>query len=64
MKIAFFSAHSYDRQYFTKYNIGYELVFLDVKLNMESYQLAAGSEVVCAFVNDVLDREVLQALST
>ena len=63
MKISFFSSHSYDRQYFLKYNPGYTLQFFDVPLSLDTASLAAGSEAVCAFVNDTLNREVLQLLA-
>lgn len=63
MKISFFSSHSYDKQYFLQYNPGYSLQFFDVPLSLETASLAAGSDAVCAFVNDTLNREVLQSLA-
>lgn len=63
MKIAFFSAHSYDRQYFLQYNPGHTLQFFDMPLSLETTSLAAGSDVVCAFVNDTLDKDVLKSLA-
>lgn len=64
MKIAIFSAHSYDRQYFTTYNTGYDLHFIDEELNEGSYLLAAGAEVICVFVNDIVNRKVLEGLDS
>jgi len=64
MKIAFFSTHSYDREYFNRYNNGYELVFFEAALNAETVGLARDAEVVCAFVNDRINRQVLQSFQS
>jgi len=63
MKISFFSAQSYDKEYFTRYNTQYELVFFEAPLNEKTVPLAAGCEVVCAFVNDSLNADVIKALA-
>lgn len=64
MKVAIFSARSYDREALTKANTdNHELVFFDITLNEQTYRLAEGFRVVCAFVNDVLNKEVLEHLS-
>ena len=63
MTIAFFSTHSYDRKYFTRYNPGYELIFLEDELTPETCDLAKGAQVVCAFVNDRINHSVLEQLS-
>ena len=62
MKIAFFSTQSYDKEYFTRYNTQYELVFFEAPLNEKTAPLAAGCEAVCAFVNDVLDANAINLL--
>lgn len=64
MKIAFFSAQSYDINSFEKYNQGNELKFFATQLNSNTVGLANGFEAVCAFVNDRLDKQVLTQLST
>lgn len=63
MKIAFFSTQSYDREYFTRYNSGHELLFLEAPLNEQTVALAADCGVVCAFVNDALNAAVLKVLA-
>ncbi len=64
MKISFFSTQSYDKEYFRKYNPGYQLEFFSAPLTAKTAELAKGSLAVCAFVNDMLDRDVMEALSS
>lgn len=67
MKVAVFSAKSYDREFLdganAAANAGHELSYFEVKLDLQSAVLAAGHEAVCAFVNDQLDRNVLEKLA-
>lgn len=65
MKILFFSSKSYDQQFFsiTNQKFGFELKFLEVHLNKSTAILAKGYDVVCVFVNDVVNADVLQALA-
>ncbi len=60
--IAFFDAKPYDREWFDKANAGYQIRYLESKLTPATVQLAAGAEVVCAFVNDDISSEVIDAL--
>ncbi|UFN48207.1 2-hydroxyacid dehydrogenase [Roseomonas sp. OT10] len=64
MRVAFFSTKPYDRRSFTEHNAGFghELTFLEPRLTLETTRLAEGFPAVCAFVNDTLDRPVLEAL--
>lgn len=64
MKIAVFSTKDYDREFLSATNLehGHELVFFEAKLSSETVSLADGFPAICAFVNDSLDAEVLQAL--
>jgi D-lactate dehydrogenase len=64
MRIAFFDTHPYDRQSFQTANrsFGYDLQFFESRLSPETVSLARGFETVCAFVNDTLDKPVLEAL--
>lgn len=68
MKVAFFSAKTYDRQSFEAANrsghYGQELSFFDVKLNWDTAALAAGFPVVCMFVNDIADAATLAILAS
>ncbi len=65
MNITFYSAKHYDQEVFTRVNedFGYQLNFVEPQLNADSVELSSESTVVCAFVNDVLDQEVLRRLS-
>lgn len=63
--IAFFDAKPYDRKSFDLANakIGYEITYFETKLNSRTVELASGFDAVCAFVNDTLDKPVLDYLS-
>lgn len=65
MKILFFSTKTYDKEFFTSANevFGFELKFLEVPLNRNTAVMAEKHEVVCVFVNDIVNAEVLQELS-
>ncbi len=64
MRVVVFSTKSYDRDYLTKANAGHEheLIFLEAHLSLVTAPLAQGARVVCAFVNDHLDRDTLAVL--
>ena len=64
MRIAFFSAHQFDRQFFDEANRAHDhdIQYLEARLTPVTSSLAAGSPAVCAFVNDDLHGEVLTAL--
>lgn len=65
MHVAFFSAHSFDRQYFDEANRTrhHDLHYLDVRLNAATATMAHGRGAVCAFVNDRLDASALTILA-
>ena len=60
--VAFFDAKPYDREWFDKFNTQYEIRYLESKLTPATVQLAAGSDAVCAFVNDTVNAEVIDKL--
>jgi D-lactate dehydrogenase len=68
MKIAVFSAQSYDKCFLDEANArlfthqGFELIYHDFPLSEETVPLAKGCDAVCVFVNDLLDASVLEAL--
>ena len=64
MRIAFFSTHPFDRQFFDEANLahGHDIQYLEARLTPATSALAAGAPAVCAFVNDDLHAEVLTAL--
>lgn len=61
MKLAFFSTHAYDKEFFEieNKNYNYEIKFFDCHLDYSSAELAQGADAVCVFVNDDLSRGVL-----
>jgi D-lactate dehydrogenase len=64
-KIAFFDAKPYDRRSFDLANQahGYEITYFETKLHAATVELAHGFDAVCAFVNDTLDKPVLDYLA-
>ena len=64
MKLAVFSAKSYDRHYLAAASKGpdHEVVFHAVSLSSDTASLAEGADAVCAFVNDTLSAPVLEIL--
>lgn len=63
MQIAFFSTKSYDRKYFDAFNKSQKIVYIEAQLNEQTVSLAEGSQAVCAFVNDVLNKRVVSELA-
>ncbi|MEM8549175.1 MAG: NAD(P)-dependent oxidoreductase, partial [Verrucomicrobiota bacterium] len=69
MKLALFNCRPYDRDYFLRcrdetHAGTIELTFYEFPLELKSMSLAEGHDAVCTFVNDVIDRDLLQALHT
>ena len=64
IKIAFFDTKDYDKASFESTNekFGYEISFFDTKLTKDTVKLAEGYDVVCVFVNDVIDKKVIDGL--
>ncbi|RYU96598.1 2-hydroxyacid dehydrogenase [Emticicia agri] len=62
MKIAFFSTKPYDKDFFERYNTIHQFNFYEVALNEQSVRLAEGVDVVCVFVNDKLNAQVIDSL--
>lgn len=64
IKIAFFDAKDYDKESFDTANkeIGYEITYFDTRLSENTYKLAAGYDVVCVFVNDSVNKAVIDGL--
>lgn len=65
MIISVFDTRKYDRASLEKENLhfGHDLRFFSAGLDHSTAKLAAGSEAICAFVNDVLDRATLTTLA-
>lgn len=66
MRVAFFSTKKYDRESFERWlpEHPHEINFFEAKLDRHSALLAQGHEVVCAFVNDQLDKTTLEILAS
>ena len=64
IKIAFFDTKEYDKKLFDEYNkkYKYDITYLESKLNKETAPLANGYDVVCIFVNDIVDKETINIL--
>lgn len=64
-KITFFSTQAYDKVFFEKHNIGfgYKLDFFDTQLNEQTAKLIQDTEIVCVFVNDVVNESVIKKLA-
>lgn len=64
IKIAFFDTKEYDKKIFGEYNkeYKYDIKYFDSKLNKETAPLVKGFDVVCVFVNDVVDEETIEIL--
>ncbi len=65
MKIAIYSSQSYDKEYLgaAGKEYGYETEFFEASLNHKTAKLATGFDAVCAFVNDVINRQTLEAVA-
>ncbi|MDO5579934.1 MAG: 2-hydroxyacid dehydrogenase [Planctomycetia bacterium] len=63
MKVAVFSTKEYDRHFLDEANQGsFDLLYYDTRLDLSTARLAEKIPVVCTFVNDRLDSEVLLRL--
>jgi D-lactate dehydrogenase len=67
VRIAVFSTRPYDRRFLSATNEdeghGHDLTFLEPRLDATTVSLADGHDAVCAFVNDTLDRTVIEHLA-
>ena len=63
-KIAFFDTKDYDKASFeaTNEKFGCEISFFDTKLTKDTVKLAEGHDVVCVFVNDEINKKVIDGL--
>ncbi len=63
-RVAFFDTKPYDRQFFEEENkrFGFDIVYFEARLNPRTVGLCKGFPAVCAFVNDDLSAQVIDAL--
>lgn len=62
MKIAFFDSKSYDIESFKQFEKDNEFKFYDTRLTIDTVYLANGYDAVCIFVNDIVDKAVIDKL--
>lgn len=64
IKIAFFDTKDYDKEMFDEYNktFGYQIKYFKENLNVNTAGYAKDFDVVCVFVNDTVDKQVLDIL--
>ncbi len=64
MRIAFFDTKPYDEAGFTRHieNTPIEIKFFETRLNEDTVSLARGFDGVCVFVNDVVNKTVVDRL--
>ena len=67
MDVAVFSTKNYDRTFLNEANekagTPHQLHYIEARLTVESAAFARNAPAICAFVNDVMDRSVLEALA-
>lgn len=65
MKITFYDTHSFEKEVFKEANKKYdfEIEFLDTRLTEKTAALSKGSEIVCSFVNDKINKSCINVLS-
>ena len=61
-KIAFFDTKKYDIESFDRNNSKFEIIYYEDKLNKKTVVLATGCDAVCAFVNDDINKDVIDLL--
>ncbi|MBC7651814.1 MAG: 2-hydroxyacid dehydrogenase [Deinococcales bacterium] len=63
--ITFFSTQPYDQEFFNQCNqpFGYQLIYFETQLNASTANLVQEGSVVCVFVNDKIDANVVQQLA-
>jgi len=64
MKVALFSTHSYDKEYFENNNVNkiHSFTYFETSLDEFTTNLTFGFEAVCVFVNDRLNRKTIEQL--
>ena len=65
IKIAFFDAKPYDIESFDKVHkdFGFKITYFKGHLSLETAPLIQGFQAVCVFVNDVVDKDVIDVLA-
>lgn len=63
-KILFYDTKPYDIKFFDEYNqkTKYAITYLEDHLNQNTADFAKGFDIVCAFVNDIIDKKTIAKL--
>ena len=66
MRIAFYSTKPYDRIWFEPLaaDYGFEISVIELPCKKETLGLAEGYDAICIFVNDYMDKEMIDCLYT
>ncbi|WP_339793838.1 2-hydroxyacid dehydrogenase [uncultured Imperialibacter sp.] len=64
MKIVFFSTKSYDKEYFEKANKEFDFIFIEANLDPITAVVIPDGAVVCCFVNDAINEQVIEVLKS
>lgn len=62
MKIAFYDSKNYDIESFKKYDSKNEFKFYDTRLTTDTVYLAKDYDAICVFVNDIVNKEIIDKL--
>ena len=62
MKIAFYDTKQYDIDSFEKYKGNNEFKYFDTRLTSDTVYLANGYDAICIFVNDIVDKDIIDKL--
>lgn len=64
MKIAFYGTKPYDRVWFEPLgkDYGFDIQFIELPCNKDTLGLAKGKDAICIFVNDTIDKEMIDEL--
>jgi D-lactate dehydrogenase len=65
MKITFFSAKPYDKEFFNKGNshFGFKFTFFETHLGPHIVQAVEPTDAICVFVNDKVNQQVIEVLA-
>ncbi len=65
VKVAFFDAKPYDIESFDEANrdLGFQITYFKNHLSLETVSLTQGFQVVCIFVNDTVQKDVIEILA-
>jgi len=61
-KILFFDTKPYDKESFDKINLEFDITYITGHLNEDTAVLSSGYDFVCAFVNDSINKKVIDIL--